>query len=176
MAFSALLIPVPELESVVRPRLARRTPEMVSDDAEETHAHVTLLAPFAAREEITEGVLSELQSFFSDVTPFTFALTSVCAFPGGTVYLSPEPAAPFRALTHALFRRFPEFPPYGGAFDEIVPHLSIPLPEGERLDQLRFVLAPRLPITAQAREATLFWFEAGNSRSLETYPFGTSAA
>ena len=45
---------------------------------------------------------------------------------GGTVYLAPSPAAPFRQLTHELFRRFPEHPPYGGAFDDVVPHLSVP--------------------------------------------------
>jgi 2'-5' RNA ligase len=176
MAFSALQIPVPELESVVRPRLERRSPDWIGDQPDDTHAHVTLLSPFASGEDLTEGLRSELREFFSDVTAFTFALTSVCTFPGGTIYLAPEPAAPFRALTHELFRRFPEYPPYGGEFDEIVPHLSIPMPEGDDPDQLRFLLGPRLPITAQAREAALFWYEAGGTRTLESFAFGTSAA
>lgn len=176
MAFSALQIPVPELESVVRPRLERRSPEHVGDQPDETYAHITLLAPFAPKEELTAGLRAELRAIFSDVTAFTFALTSVCTFPGGTIYLSPEPAAPFRALTHELFRQFPEYPPYGGEFDEIVPHLSIPMPDGDDPDQLRFLLGPRLPITAQAREAALFWYEAGATRTLETFTFGTSAA
>ena len=41
------------------------------------------------------------------------------------VYLAPEPAAPFVALTEAVGAEFPGFPPYGGAFDEVVPHLTI---------------------------------------------------
>jgi hypothetical protein len=176
MAISALQIPVPELESVVRPRLERRSPGLVGGGSDDTHAHITLLAPFAAKEDLTEGLRSELRELFSDVTAFTFALTSVCEFPGGTVYLAPEPAAPFRALTHELFRRFPEYPPYGGEFDDIVPHLSIPMPDGDDPDQLRFLLNPRLPITARAQEAVLFWYEAGASRTLETFSFGTSAA
>jgi hypothetical protein len=31
----------------------------------------------------------------------------------------------FRALTRAVWSAFPDFPPYGGAFTEIVQHLTI---------------------------------------------------
>lgn len=176
MAYSLLVVPVAELESVVRPRLERRSPEYTFTDPDETHAHITLLAPFATKDELTDGVLAELETFFGDVTPFTFDLTKICEFAGGTTYLSPEPAAPFRRLTLELWRRFPEYPPYGGEFGDVVPHLSVYLPEGEGADLLRFELGPRLPITTQATEASLFWFEPGKLRVLETFPFGTSAA
>jgi 2'-5' RNA ligase superfamily len=176
MAHSVLLVPVPELEFVVRPRVERRTPSHLSADPEETHAHVTLLGPFATLDELTSGVFAELRSFFSDVTPFLFNLTAVREFPGGAAYLSPDPATPFRQLTNELFRRFPEYPPYGRELDDVVPHLSVYLAEDERIDQLRRELAPRLPIRAQAMEASLVWFEPGRFRTLETFPFGTSAA
>ncbi len=32
-------------------------------------------------------------------------------------WLAPEPDEPFRDLTAAVWRAFPEQPPYGGAFD-----------------------------------------------------------
>lgn len=41
------------------------------------------------------------------------------------LWLAPEPAEPFRALTEAVVEAFPGFPPYGGAFAEVVPHLTV---------------------------------------------------
>lgn len=176
MAHSLLLIPVPEAEFVVRPRLERSSPEYLSPDADETAAHITLLAPFADLRAVEHGLVSELRELFADVVQFAFRLTEISRFPDGTTYLSPEPAGPFRQLTHELSKRFPEFPPYGGEFDDVIPHLSVSVPEGEDLDKLRFELGPRLPISAHAREAALFWCEPGASRTLETFSFGTTAA
>lgn len=176
MAHSLLSLPVPELDTLVRPRLLRRSPEEVPADQHDPVAHITLLSPFADRSELTEGVISELRWFFADVTPFTFALMSLNRFPSGTVYLAPSPPAPFRQLTQELARRFPEYPPYGGAFDDVVPHLSIPVAEGEDLEDLGLELEPLLPITAHAREAALYWWEPGSCGTIETFPFGTTAA
>ena len=176
MAHSLLSLPVPELDTLVRPRLLRRSPEEVPADRHDPVAHVTLLSPFADRAELTEGVLAELRWFFADVTPFTFTLMSLNRFPSGTVYLAPSPPAPFRQLTLELARRFPEYPPYGGAFDDVVPHLSIPVAEGEDLEDLGLELEPLLPLTAHAREAALYWWEPGSCGTIETFPFGTTAA
>ncbi len=176
MAHSLLMVPVPELDPAVRSRLARRETDEPLPDADETLAHITLLGPFAPLDEVDEGLLAELGRFFSDVTPFPFALTGIHQFPGGEVYLSPDPAAPFRQLTLALSRLFPEYPPYGGAFGEVVPHLTIPIPEGETPEQLAFELRDRFPITTQARSAALLWWEPGATRTLATFPFGNFAA
>jgi len=176
MAHSLVTIPVPDLETVVRPRLQRRSPEYVPDDPDETLAHITLLGPFVTLADLTDGVLDELDRFFGDVTPFEFALTGIHEFPGGAVYLSPNPSAPFRHLTHELSRLFPEHPPYGGAFNEVVPHLTVPIPDGETVEALEFELSPRFPLTTFAREAALYWWEAGASRTIATFSFGTSAA
>ncbi len=176
MAHSLVMIPVPELDPVVRPRLARSSPGLVPADPDDPVAHITLLGPFASHAHLTDGVLDELADFFADVTPFGFSLRDVARFPGGTVYLAPDPAAPFRSLTHELMHRFPEYPPYGGAFDEVVPHLSVPLPDDEDEDSLRRELSLRLPITAHALEASLYWWSEDGSRTLATFPFGMSAA
>lgn len=176
MAHSLLMVPVPELDAVVRRRLALCEPEHLPLEADDPVAHITLLGPFASREQVTEGVLAELGRFFSDVTPFVYRLTRVSRFPGGTVYLTPEPAAPFRQLTLELTRRFPEYPPYAGAFDDVVPHLTVPLLPGEEQADVEAELADRLPATVRAQEAALYWWEEGACGTLETFPFGTSAA
>jgi hypothetical protein len=69
-------------------------------------------------------------------------------------------------LTHALHQLFPEYPPYEGRYDLVVPHLTIP--EQATVDSL--------PIQAHARTATLLHHEDGEWTELATYPFGTSAA
>lgn len=176
MAHSLLTVPVPELDAMVRRRLEVASAEHLPMSATDTAAHITLLGPFADREQLTGGVLSELRWFFADVTPFSFTLTRVSRFPGGTVYLTPDPASPFLQLTLALARRFPEHPPYGGAFDDVVPHLSVPLLADEGEQDVERELADRLPIAGHAREAALYWWEPGASGTLETFPFGTSAA
>ena len=55
------------------------------------------------------------------VEPFEVRFERVRRFPG-VVWLDPEPAEPFRSLTAAIVARWPDHPPYGGVFDEVIPH------------------------------------------------------
>jgi 2'-5' RNA ligase superfamily len=172
---SGLVIPVREADTIVRQRLLQTDPALLPQDGS-VAAHVTLLAPFVEPDGLDEGVLDELGRFFADITPFRFELTEVCQFPGGPTYLSPEPASFFRRLTVELSRLFPEFPPYGGAFDDVVPHLTVPLPAGETAGDLAEQLAGRLPLTAHATEACLLWSAPHQTHSLAGFPFGIAAA
>ena len=68
--------------------------------------HVTLLYPFAPREELTDEVLAETRSFFAARRPLAFALTRIASWPE-VVYAVPEPDAELRdcmQALHALFR------------------------------------------------------------------------
>ncbi|MGH8978736.1 MAG: 2'-5' RNA ligase family protein [Acidimicrobiia bacterium] len=90
------------------------------------HPHVTLLAPFRARNRLDEPALrASLDNFFAVIAPLRFALVQARRFPVGIHYLVPEPADPFRAMTLSLAARFPDCPPYGGQFDDVIPHLTI---------------------------------------------------
>lgn len=129
-------------------------------------AHITLLAPFGADNRPTPGEIEDAAALFADVVPFTYALSDVCSFPDGSRYLSPEPPGVFSRLIHRLHRLFPEYPPYGGAYDVVVPHLTIP-------DDA--VVGP-LPLTAYAGEAALLHLDGGELSVWETFPFGTTAA
>lgn len=171
---TGIIVPVREAETVVRPRAMIAAPELLPAD-DGVAAHVTLLAPFMPPPSVDRGVLSELAGFFGDVTGFGFRLTSVAVFPGGAVYLTPEPPDVFRRLTAGLHRLFPEFPPYGGEFDEVVPHLTVPMPDGEDASTLRSSLHRRLPIEAHATEARLVHV-TDRMHSLATFRFGTTAA
>jgi 2'-5' RNA ligase len=52
-------------------------------------------------------------------------LSRVDWFGDTVVWLAPQPDQLFRDLTAAVWRRFPEAPPYAGAHSEVVPHLTI---------------------------------------------------
>ena len=172
---TGIVIPVREAETLVRSRVMQVQPTLLPRDRSVV-AHITLLAPFFTIDQIDDALVHRLTRFFSDVTPFGFALTEVCQFPSGIVYLAPEPAAAFRKLTQELHHEFPEFPPYGGAFDEIVPHLTVPLPPGDDVEALERALHGTLPIQTQAVEAVLMHVEEDNTHVIATLPFGTTAA
>jgi hypothetical protein len=41
------------------------------------------------------------------------------------VYLAPEPSKPFEELTASITSEFPDFPPYEGQYQSVIPHLTI---------------------------------------------------
>lgn len=87
-------------------------------------AHLTLLFPFLPVAGLSPGVRPALAEIASTVPGFEVRFADVGRFPE-VVYLVPEPSAPFVELTSAIVERFTEFPPYGGAHRDIVPHLTL---------------------------------------------------
>jgi len=171
VGFSALTIPVPVLESIVAPRLRHSMPEYLPTDPARAHAHITLLGPFAPREQVDDAVLAELAQFFADVTPFTFAFAKRPRILAGRwIVLEPEPSERFATLTAALTARFP---PYANEIDDFLPHLTLEYHGSTRaLHDLTTQLAPALPIRAVADRAALAWYEPGGSGWLAAFPFG----
>ena len=142
---TALVIAIEDAE----PFEAVRRELMPAEVAAGIPFHVTLLHPFGELED-------EARAFFAERAPFEFALTRVASWPD-VVYLAPEPDGELRACMRALFARFPEFPPYGGVHEEVVPHATL----GEAVDgpavrgRLERRLAPHLPHRCQARDVSL---------------------
>jgi len=136
--------------------------------------HITLLHPFARREQLTEALLVDVRSFFAARKPFEFELTSVAMWPRD-VYAVPEPDEALRACMQALHARFPQWPPYGGIHDDVVPHATL----AEDLDaksvypEIERRVAPYLPRRCQARDVALLEeFEPDHWRERERFPFG----
>ena len=70
--------------------------------------------------------------------------------------LVPEPAEPFARLTRLLWDEWPECPPFGGAFDDIAPHVVLAIdPSAADRAAIEAALAPRLPLAARASEVLL---------------------
>jgi hypothetical protein len=152
---SALVALVPEAESLVRQFRDRHDPSA----ARGVPAHITLLYPFKPPAEIDHAVLRQLCAGFASFAPIVFALKSVQRFPD-VLYLAPDPAEPFRDLTRAIWAWYPETPPYGGKWPDIMPHLSVANVANQReLDRIaaEFALASKavLPISASVSLVTL---------------------
>jgi 2'-5' RNA ligase len=140
MAQSAFIVRVPEAEPFVA-RLRERFDPVARLGVP---AHVTVLFPFLAPERVSATILEQARAILSSARTFEFRLVRVERFPAA-LYLAPEPAAPFVALTERLARQFPECPPYGGAFDSVIPHLTVAHGSSEQLDEAERELRAGLP-------------------------------
>jgi 2'-5' RNA ligase len=123
------VVPIDPVSAVViRVNLPRRLDEIrrLHDPAATlgVPAHVTLLYPFLPVAELRPSVRRALVDIARNEGPFEVEFAQIGRFPG-TVYLTPDPPGPYARLTTAIASRFPEQPPYGGAFDEVIPHLTL---------------------------------------------------
>ncbi len=152
---SALIISVPEADPLVKAWRDR----FDAAAAAGISAHITLLYPFMPPNAITATVLTELHALFAQFAAFEFTLPELRRFPG-VLYLAPSPAEPFKALTQAIIEHYPDYPLYGGAFTEVVPHLTIAVvDEAAQLDTIEREFMQQhdaqLPIKARMKEVLL---------------------
>jgi 2'-5' RNA ligase superfamily len=114
------------------PRLAAAHDELYPERLPEgIPLSLTLLYPFANRDDIDEH-RERLQSFFASYQPFELRLTRLEQWDeGGAVYAAPDPEEPLRGMMRALWRLFPQFPPYGEAGIDPPPHASLILTGGD---------------------------------------------
>lgn len=166
MGHTVIQVPVPALEAVVRPHVLASRPGVKLPDGDVVCAHITLLGPFVDRADDTPELRDQIRDVLGDVHRFEFSLTDFRGFADGLVYLAPEPAEPFNELTEKLSRTFPQWPPYGGQFDELIPHLSI----GTSLPAFEIMaLLQKLPVEEVADEVTLTWWGDDEIVNLETF-------
>lgn len=147
---TGLLVPVPAAEPLVHAHRERWDPPAACG----VPAHVTVLYPFVPPDEIDKAVLRSVTEALQPYAPFDFTLARVGRFED-VLYLAPEPADPFLALTDAVATRFPAHPPYAGRFAEVVPHLTVADSSNGLPASLAAELAAGLPITARAAEVWL---------------------
>ena len=169
---SALLIPVPEAESIVRTCREQYDPSARAG----IPAHITVLYPFAPSGLIDQDLLADLRRLFASYSGFDYALTHTARFPQ-VLYLSPEPAEPFVTLTEAVVARYPDYPPYNGAVPNIIPHLTVAnIGDEEKLNHLEAAFMAsydrQLPLRASARHVWLMEQRGGIWRKHTTFGLG----
>lgn len=133
-------------------------------------AHVTVLVPFLDIDRIDAAVIDELRVMFGGHSPVTVRFEECGRFPD-VLYLAPTPDQPFRALTEAVAARWPEAPPYGGQFAEVVPHLTVAHRQPAHvLDETEAALTVRLPIIADVGSVSLYVSDGCGWRSRAEFP------
>ena len=173
MAISAFVVKVPAAEPLAED-LRRRYDATV---ALGVPAHITVLFPFMPPELIDTSALERIRRVVSSAQSFEFSLSAVGRFPA-TAYLAPEPPAPFVALTEALVAAFPQFPPFGGEFVTIIPHLTVAHGNSEEARSVEAQLVAKLaehgPIRSTCRSLELLENSSGHWRQLHVFHLATA--
>lgn len=161
---SAVLVPVPAAEPVVGPHRARFDGAAVLG----VPAHVTVLFPFLAPAAITDATVRRLAAAVASVPAFRCHFRRTAWFGAQVLWLTPDPDGPFRELTRAVTAVFPGYPPYGGAFTDVIPHLTIGDLEhegrpGAGIGELRAAEAGVLPALPLAAVVSAAWLMAGTT-------------
>jgi hypothetical protein len=120
---------------------------------------LTLLHPFAPASDV-ERHRETLHSFFASHPPFDFELAGLAQWEeGGAVYAFPQPEHPLRDLMRALWRLFPQYPPYREVGGDPPPHASLTYTGGDDRAATRARVERRvgalLPASFQISEVTL---------------------
>jgi hypothetical protein len=146
-----LIVSVPEAEAVVGAWRRRFDPSA----AQGVPAHMTVLYPFPQ-----VGDPEALAALFAGFEPFEVVFRGCGRF-AETLYLAPEPDARMRELTGAVVARWPSALPYGGAFDDVIPHLTVAdgVP-GAVLDEISEEVLAGLPVRTLVRAVEL-WVSDG---------------
>ena len=148
---SAVIAAVPDAAGAAHPWLERTCRVKPSQGIP---AHVTILFPFLPPAAIDDRLVDDLRALFGRFEPFSFQLCEPRRFPE-VLYLAPDPPEPFVQLAEALVTAYPQHPPYEGAFDSIVPHLTVAEGATEVLDAAEADVRSSLPISVELRELEL---------------------
>lgn len=168
MPITAFVVRVPGAEALVgdlRTRFDATVQEGVP-------AHISVLVPFMDPARVSPAVLTRAQEALGHIPPFEFELRRTGRFPT-TTYLAPEPPDPFIAMTTALVRAFPGFPPYGGEHAGVIPHLTVAHGDAERATTAASELEQRLRMAGpvQARCSSVVLLENSTGRWEELHVF-----
>lgn len=77
------------------------------------------------RAPVPLDALGTLASVLRASPPFPLRLGEIARFPDRLLYVAVEPDAPVRALMRRVAAAFPDTPPYGGAIDDPIPHVTV---------------------------------------------------
>jgi 2'-5' RNA ligase len=167
---TALICRVPEAERYIAHHRQRFDPPARRN----VPAHVTILYPFAAPEEVSADTLQTLRDVAAAVPAFHYRLRETRRFPS-SLYLAPEPGDSFARLTTLVHRAFPDYPPFAGKFDVVVPHVTVAHGDEPQLCAIEVELRIALPaagVSAHCAELVLIENSTGVWEQVSAFPLG----
>jgi len=170
MPETALITRVPEAERYIARYRDRYDPSARRN----VPAHVTILYPFMAPASVDADVSERLRRVASAVPCFSYRMARTERFPVA-LYLAPDPEAPFAALISGVFREFPDYPPFEGKFDTVVPHITVAHGDEPLLCEIDVELRIALPgagVPARCTELVLIENSTGRWEQMDVFPLG----
>jgi 2'-5' RNA ligase len=165
---TALIVPIPEAEAAVGTWRSRFDPSARFG----VPAHVTVLHPFVPWSELGDELLEAAGTVVRRHPSFSASLVRV-ERRSGVVWLRVEPEDDLRALTAAVWEHWPDYPPYEGRFEDVIPHLTIAESgEGEVPEEVDADVAGHLPIRFRATGVDLVRYTAGRWSAIARFPLG----
>jgi 2'-5' RNA ligase len=171
-AETALICKIPEVERYIAhyrerydPPARRRVP-----------AHVTVLYPFLPLSGIDATVVAQLHEVAAGVRCFDYRLLELRRFPV-SLYLAPQPDDSFSALTAAVWRSFPDYPPFAGKFSTVVPHVTVAHGDEPTLCEIEVELRIALPgggVRARCQDMVLIEDSRGHWEEMHRFALGAS--
>jgi 2'-5' RNA ligase len=170
---TALICRVPEAERYIAHYRERYDPPARRN----VPAHVTVLYPFMPPADIDDAVLAQLAAIARAVPCFKYRLAETRRFPV-SLYLAPQPGDSFTALTDAVWRAFPDYPPFAGKFTTVVPHVTVAHADEAKLCEieieLRIALASGGGVAARCSEVILIENSSGRWEQMQRFELGPS--
>jgi len=169
---TALICRVPEAERYIAHYRQRFDPSARRN----VPAHVTILYPFMAPELVDANVLAVLKGIAASVPPFDYRMKETRRFPVA-LYLAPDPEDSFAALTDGVFGAFPDFPPFEGKFDTVVPHVTVAHGDEPLLCEIEVELRIALSgagVGARCSEVVLIENSSGRWEQMHVFALGPS--
>ena len=118
---TAVIVPVPAAD----PLVDRHRRHLDAAASWGVPAHVSVLYPFVEPARVDDQLIATLAAALGQVAAFDCRFARTRWFGRDVLWLDPEPAGWFRDLTASVWAAFPDHAPYGGAHDEVIPHLTI---------------------------------------------------
>ncbi|MBN4046484.1 2'-5' RNA ligase family protein [bacterium AH-315-P15] len=149
------MLPIPELEKHIGRWRKTCDPAAMMG----VPPHITLTFPFHPWKGCDDPGLKALKDIARAQPPIDLTFEGLGSFPG-TLYFWPEPADVLVDLIERIHSAYPGYPPYRGAFEHVIPHLTV----GDRLNpeqskclcgEIMETLAPQMPLHARATKIQL---------------------
>jgi 2'-5' RNA ligase len=167
---TAIIIPVGAAEPIV----GHWRRQFDSAAAAGVPAHVTIIYPFLAQQDINEEVMGDLRRLIAGHPSFTGTFAQCGQFPD-VLFLVPDPDDPFRRLTAELVQRWPEAPPYAGLITDPIPHLTITHgAPATKVAEAQAEVTAHLPFTCPIRQAWLITFDGRQWVRRAALPLGAA--
>lgn len=170
MPETALICRVPEAERYIAHYRQRFDPPARRN----VPAHVTVLYPFMESGLIDDEVRRSLRDVATAVRRFEYRLRETRRF-SSSLYLAPEPGDSFAALTDGVHRAFPDYPPFAGKFDTVVPHVTVAHGDEPQLCEIEIELRIALPgsgVPARCEEMVLIEYTGGRWEPMQVFTLG----